>query len=549
MSVLIRNLVIDENDEGWGPSNAPLEKFKDIPYYAPFNKGDKIGKAADWQATNQGKGRYQKGGDNQQGVSTIFSWYYQDDDNTFQLVDNQKNQLKRSVGGRRFQKNFQQRQQRGHNNWQQFASQQQKSGGGKQQQQQQQTVQRKQQNLGQNRFVPKKWGTYGEGNNNSHQRKREPSIEVKSDWTLAEQIEFSVLNKATIDSEPQADDIKTYGSVDYYDKTYDRVSSKAEKALERTEKTFFNVTTSDDPVIRQLSQTTADDKVAVFGTDIILSHLMVAPRSVFPWDVIVTKIGSKIFFDKRDGSSFDFLTVNETSQEFLIDDGRDSINSAGSLSRESTFVNQSFSQQVLSKEEKPLNLGEANPFLSEGQVSASVGYKYRKWNITPEISIFGRCEVDGVTKGIKNKESFLTIRALNEYDLKSTDWRKKIDSQRGAVFATELKNNSTKLAKWAAQSALAGTDSIRIGFVSRASQKDNFNHVILATQDYTPKEFTTQISMNIKNSWGVLRKIIEAVNKQPTGKYVLMRDPEKPNLKLYQVPEETFNKKTEKDEK
>jgi translation initiation factor 3 subunit D len=32
------------------------------------------------------------------------------------------------------------------------------------------------------------------------------------------------------------------------------------------------------------------------------------------------------------------------------------------------------------------------------------------------------------------------------------EWRQKIDQQRGAVLATELKNNSFKLAKFAAQS-------------------------------------------------------------------------------------------------
>lgn len=46
---------VDENEDGWGPLNVP-EKYKDIPYYAPFSKGDKLGKASDWQQSNfQGK--------------------------------------------------------------------------------------------------------------------------------------------------------------------------------------------------------------------------------------------------------------------------------------------------------------------------------------------------------------------------------------------------------------------------------------------------------------------------------------------------------------
>ena len=41
-----------------------------------------------------------------------------------------------------------------------------------------------------------------------------------------------------------------------------------------------------------------------------------------------------------------------------------------------------------------------------------------------------------------------------EWDSKysgGVNWRQKIDTQKGAVLATELKNNSCKLAKWTAQ--------------------------------------------------------------------------------------------------
>lgn len=36
-------------------------------------------------------------------------------------------------------------------------------------------------------------------------------------------------------------------------------------------------------------------------------------------------------------------------------------------------------------------------------------------------------------------------------------------SKRGAILATELKNNSAKLAKWTAQSILSGADQMKIG--------------------------------------------------------------------------------------
>lgn len=43
------------------------------------------------------------------------------------------------------------------------------------------------------------------------------------------------------------------------------------------------------------------------------------------------------------------------------------------------------------------------------------------------------------------------------------DWRSRLDSQRGAVLATELKNNSCKLAKWTVAAILAGSDQIKFG--------------------------------------------------------------------------------------
>ena len=43
------------------------------------------------------------------------------------------------------------------------------------------------------------------------------------------------------------------------------------------------------------------------------------------------------------------------------------------------------------------------------------------------------------------------------------DWRKKLDSQGGSVLATELKNNSCKLAKWTASAILAGSDYLKLG--------------------------------------------------------------------------------------
>lgn len=48
------------------------------------------------------------------------------------------------------------------------------------------------------------------------------------------------------------------------------------------------------------------------------------------------------------------------------------------------------------------------------------------------------------------------------------EWRQKLDVQRGAVLANELRNNACKLAKWTVQALLAGSAQIKFGYVSRA---------------------------------------------------------------------------------
>ncbi len=122
------------------------------------------------------------------------------------------------------------------------------------------------------------------------------------------------------------------------------------------------------------------------------------------------------------------------------------------------------------------------------------------------------------------------------------DWRSKLDTQKGAVLATELQNNSCKLAKWTLQALLAGSDQIKFGYVcflikldfrlifsyvSRSNVRNSADHVILGTQQYKPTEFATNITLNLDNAWGILRCIIDACMKQPKGKYLLMKDPNK----------------------
>ena len=122
------------------------------------------------------------------------------------------------------------------------------------------------------------------------------------------------------------------------------------------------------------------------------------------------------------------------------------------------------------------------------------------------------------------------------------DWRGKLDTQRAAVLATEVKNNAAKLARWTAEAIMAETDRIKFGFVSRIKSGDNSNHVILGSQMYRPRDFASQIALNTNKMWGVLKRILQLCYKHLADgdKGVLLKDPNKPILRLYRVPDDAF---------
>ncbi|CAH1115902.1 unnamed protein product [Phaedon cochleariae] len=515
--------VIQDNATGWGPCEVP-DQFKDMPYQ-PFSKGDRLGKISDWTGAAFQDKKYANKYTSQFGSGSQYAYFHDEDESTFHLVDTTRVQKPPYQRGRfrANQRNMRGRGGRGNSH---------QSGG--------------MQALGKGlkardtykRSQVKRWGQ-----GRPQMKIRDASVTVKPDWSTIEEMDFPRLGKLSLPGIKDGEDIKCCGELEYYDKTYDRVNVKNEKPLQSVNRIFHTVTTTDDPVIRKLSKTEGN----VYATDTILATIMCSTRSFYSWDIVIEKIGDKLFFDKRDNTEFDLLTVNETAMEPPQDDGN-SLNSPRNLALEATFINHNFSQQVLrtGPNEPRYKFDDVNPFISEeeeGEV-ASVAYRYRKWDLGGGIVLVARCEHDAVVQSPNNGElQFLTVKALNEWDSKvasGVEWRQKLDSQRGAVLANELRNNACKLAKWTVQAVLAGSDQIKFGYVSRAHVKDNSKHVILGTQQYKPHEFATQINLNMDNAWGILRCIVDIIMKQKDGKYLIMKDPNKCMIRLYDIPDNTF---------
>ena len=171
----------------------------------------------------------------------------------------------------------------------------------------------------------------------------------------------------------------------------------------------------------------------------------------------------------------DTITVNENAADPPADSEKETLNSATSLALEAMFINTNFAIQVV-KDDTYTDLPNPNPFaMEDAEQLASAGYFYRVFDLSvhedEEFKLILRTEVDAYMPDThpEKGEGLVTIKALNEFDAKATgaggapDWRTKLDSQRGAVVATEMKNNSFKMARWAVQSILAGADVMKLG--------------------------------------------------------------------------------------
>ncbi|OGE50911.1 hypothetical protein PENARI_c015G01683 [Penicillium arizonense] len=557
-------------EDCWGPSTSADNMLSGVPY-APFSKGDKLGRMADWTAESKERQnqrpQYNRGFRDQQaygaGATNLFSVATAEDESSFSVVDNTRTQKRtfgrgggtvfRGRGGQRGAMN----QRGGRGGFQRVGA----AGRGQQ-----------------GGYYDSRGGRGGRGGRrfgwrdyDKPQRIREPSVNIRPDWTMLEEVDFSRLSKLNLDA-PEGEDLDSYGFLHYYDKSYDRAPVKnAERRIQALDRAAYNVTTSQDPVINELAEKNA---ATVFATSDILSMLMCATRSVYSWDIVIVHQGDKIYFDKRDGASFDLVSVNENAVDAPLEVAeaagkQEQINTPGALAMEATIINHNFALQTLiESEQQKVSFAKPNPFYDEAEETeplASKGYKYRRFDISLErdeepVSMIVRTEVDAVMKGgpTGSEDQQLTIKALNEFDPKAQgsggalDWRSKLVSQRGAVLATEMKNNSSKLARWTTQAILAKADGMKLGFVSRVNPRSAASHVVLGVVGYKPKEFATQMNLNLGNGWGIVRTIVDRIrtldSDEPADKvkkYVLIKDPNKSVLRLYSVPPTTFEEDDE----
>ncbi|CDK25692.1 unnamed protein product [Kuraishia capsulata CBS 1993] len=539
----------------WGPQgDVPQSlRFSDVPY-APFSKSDKLGKAADWQsakdaaamqtAQTKNQKQFQRGQRDQYhayGASAAASFAAEEEEaGEFLVVDNTAPPVgarqtltlrgKKTIGGKPapFDRNakgqtgnkYQNNNANNNNN----------------------NSQRPQNFRGYNNT--NRWNRFKDDS----AAKRAPSVKVGSEWKLITEVEFNRLSKLNLDVK-DVQDVDTYGTLNYYNKKFEKLNGTLSQPLQTLDRAIFNPSTQDDPIISSL----ADSKAAqIFATDGILAQLMCAYRSVYSWDIVVRKKNGVIFFDKRDGSTVDRLDVDENAPNPPIENIETDTNSADNLSLEATFINQNFVANSLLESSKFTLKHAENPFVSQADVAEPLlnrGYKYRKFVLPSSdasaepMSIIVRTEIDATDKQPNGETSFVSINALNQYTPGTLDWKTKLNQQRGAIIAAELKRNNNKISRWTTKSILGGCDTMKIGFVARVLPKDNTKHVVLGVNTYKPLDLAAQINLSVNNGWGIVKSLIEIVEHESGSedyKYVILKDPNSPKISIYHVPLDTF---------
>lgn len=490
----------------WGPSIPP--PFAVAPNYQEYSKTEKIGKIADWISPQEKRGLHKIS--NQSATNSIYTCYQEEEDD-FTSISHQRSV--RTPQSRRPKFNVPRtrgtsQRGRGYTNFR----------GGR----------------GKTRGYINR-GRYGDRFYNSNYWFRKPSVLVRETWKLIRELDYQKLLRMRVATEPTATDIYSAGAVMAYDRAYDYVRVRDSRPLKASNHVFHKVPTCDDPIIRENT-----NRARVFASDSILCALMTGTRAVAPWDILVHRVADLLFLDKRPDAELEMLTVSETASDPLFDQ---QLNSPMALALEATSINQNYSQQCLlqgSLKQMP----NKNPFFQGTTASMpSVAYKYRVFDLAG-LKLLVRCEFDAYNAA---DGGCVQVKSLLEWGTKATmfGWRDELETLGGAVLATEIKNNSCKFARWAAQAVLLGGSTLKLGFVSRNNYASNKEHSILGSVSVASSDLVAQIGFKLDNAWGIVHQLCTSLLELPEGKYILMKDPQKAAIRLYNVPDSNINSEDE----
>lgn len=316
--------------------------------------------------------------------------------------------------------------------------------------------------------------------------KIERSIAVQPGWEKIDTISFSQLTKQSI-SAPRPELFNSCGKMRDINiiKTPAPLPKRLDSAF--TSSAFISSTFTSSAI-------KTCDRANVFAADNIISLLMVADRTVYPWDLKVSKRAGKIFLSARNNSNFHKIRINENSNNPpTLSDNKLS---------ESTRVDYIFSQQK--KDE----------------------YIYNIWNLGDDIKLLIRSNC-----GVKCGNNIVTLHALTEYNPKSSKWSKLLNDRKNAVIINEFKNNSALISRWCIEAYMIDAYKIYLGFVSKTAK----DYIINTIEKYKTSNLFTRLNLKLNNLWGAIKFIIKKISLLKDGEYIILRKSNDSNMEIYKI--------------
>lgn len=319
--------------------------------------------------------------------------------------------------------------------------------------------------------------------------------------------------------------VKQTGSVRMYDRVSDRINAKSDKTVSAISADDVSVPVTSVFEDEYFNSVKSENNLVFISAE-VLSALMTCMKSTNTWDIVVKKeaVGDKfrIWFDIRKDSMLSLYAVDGDNDEHVC--------SPYSFSLESTLIQSKFKEAVTLKSD-----GSELKFSKDDKEDSmepypNAVYRVFKWTseASGDIEMHVKCHYDTMLSSTQ----FVSLFALLEqYKIDATgallpytDWKQRIDAQRGSILITELKSNAWKLQRFILQSILTGSDQMKIGYMSRISPlSPQKGYNLLGVQFYHPTEFARQCGVDLRHCWGICKSWCELFLKMDDALYVIYK--------------------------
>jgi len=226
------------------------------------------------------------------------------------------------------------------------------------------------------------------------------------------------------------------GTIAQYNEKFDYVNPRQPIPLKMDENVgLYNwVTTIENSFVDII---TANKDLNVFASDAVITTLMTAPLSVYPWDISVEKRDGKTILEYNENKLFDYTTVYESALIPPEEDPkkRDFINGPKKLSWEATMSNHYFSQQALQPKTEQVLGADPGFKLPEKKEKPKKGYIYKVWQMEKGIKLCVRCQVDGYIKVQKSEEKMKVEAEEKEKEKEKKEKKEKKERKESADAA------------------------------------------------------------------------------------------------------------------